>query len=250
MPAGRFAFRLENCEIEYNALVIKDVHYSVQIDRRVRPLVAEVDYPALFELLDSLSHSQFRTAVYMIGERYALELSKDAFWRLFATLLQKDSKAFLVVMLKALSERMGKGTASVTDDGFAYLCSLMNELDRQKTLQFLLPYLRDDEQVRELFQCFSMEANEWIPYLIKVNTLPCAFVLFSSLRYIEHERDYLVRIAYYLMKRGDGLSFNLASLMKAYFGLEELKGTFSLQLKPFELARLETSYKAFCEKMA
>ena len=127
---------------------------------------------------------------------------------------------------------------------------MMNEVDRQKTLHLLLPYLKDDVQVRGLFQCFSMEAQEWIPYLIKVNTLPCAFVLFSSLRYIEHERDYLVRIAYYLMKRGDGLSFNLASLMKAYFGLEELKGTFSLQLKPFELARLENSYKAFCEKMA
>jgi hypothetical protein len=56
-------------------------------------------------------------------------------------------------------------------------------------------------------------------------------------------------VAYFLMKRGDALSFNLASLMKEYFGLEEMKGTFSLRLKPFELARLETSYRAFCDKM-
>jgi hypothetical protein len=52
------------------------------------------------------------------------------------------------------------------------------------------------------------------------------------------------------MKRGDGLSFNLASLIKAYFGLDELKGTFSLRLKPYELARIESSYKAFCDKIA
>lgn len=230
--------------------MIRDVHYSVQIDRRIRPAVCQEDFDELLELLDSFSNSQFRTAVYMLGEKYALELSADGFWRLFSVLLQRDSKVFLTVMLKALVKRMEKDEASIEDEGFKNLCHIMNEVDRQKTLQFLLPYLKDEEQVRYLFRCFSMEANEWIPYLIKVNTLPCAFVLFSSLRYIEHERDYLLRIAYYLMKRGDGLSFNLASLMKAYFGLEELKGTFSLQLKPFELARLETSYKAFCDRMA
>lgn len=231
--------------------MIKDVHYSVLLDRRLGPLVSQSDYQALTVMLDGLSHSQFRTAVYMIGERYAPELPVEAFWQLFATLVEWNAKAFLVVMLKAFSERMGKGTAGIRDDGFSHLCGMMNGVDRQKTIDFLLPYLRDDEEVRHLFRCLGMqEAGQWIPYLIKVNTLPCAFVLFASLRYIEHERDYLVRIAYYLMKRGDGLSFNLASLMKAYFGLEELKGTFSLQLKPFELARLETSYRAFCERMA
>jgi hypothetical protein len=213
------------------------------------PYVASGDYDGLLDLLGSLSHAQFRTAVYMLGEKFALELEAEAFWRLFSVLLENNSKAFLIVMLKALAQRMEKGDVEIEDEGFVMLCSQMNEVDRQKTIAFLLPYLKDDEQVRHLFRCFAMESHEWIPYLIKVNTMPCAFVLFSSLRYIEHERDYLVRIAYYLMKRGDGLSFNLASLMKAYFGLEELKGTFSLQLKPFELARLETSYKAFCEKM-
>lgn len=231
--------------------MIKDVHYSVMLDKRLAPLVMQEEYVRLTDVLDSLSHSQFRTAVYMIGERYAPGLPADAFWRLFTTLVKWNPKAFLVVMLKAFSDRIGSGAASVSDEGFACLCGIMNEVDRQKTIDFMLPFLTDDEEVRHLFRCLGLqEAGRWIPYLIRVNTLPCAFVLFSSLRYIEHERDYLVRIAYYLMKRGDGLSFNLASLMKAYFGLDELKGTFSLQLKPFELARLETSYKAFCEKMA
>lgn len=229
--------------------MIRDVHYSMQIDRRVGPFVASGDYNALLNILGTFSHSQFRTAVYMLGEKYAMELSVDAFWRLFAVLLQKDSKVFLMVMLKSLAQRMERGDVSIWDDGFTNLCRMMNRIDQQKTLSFLLPSRSDNNQVCHLFHCFSMETHEWIPYLIRVNTLPCAFVLFSSLRYVEHDRDFLLRIACYLMKRGDGLSFNLASLIKAYFGLEELKGTFSLQLKPFELARLETSYKAFCEKM-
>ena len=230
--------------------MIRDVHYSAVIDRRLSPFVLSGDFNGLFSLLDSFSHSQFRTAVYMLGEKFSLELPVDGFWELFAQLISKDSRAFLVVMLKALTKRMEQGHVEIYDKGFLSVCRKMNETDRRKTIVFLLPYLKDDEQVRHLFKCFMMQdAIEWIPFLIKVNTLPCAFVLFSSLRHIEHDRDYLIRVAYFLMKQGDGLSFNLASLMKVYFGLDELKGTFSLQLKPFELARLETSYKAFCEKM-
>lgn len=230
--------------------MIKDVHYSVLIDRRLTPFIIAEDYNGLLLLLDSFSHSQFRTAVYMLGEKYAKEITTACFWRLFTVLFQKEPKVFLTVMLKTFVERMEKGDVSIDDEEFKELCCLMNEVDRQKTLSFLLPYLKDEKQVRKIFCYFSLEAQEWIPFLIKVNTLPCSFVLFSSLRYIEHERDYLLRIAYYLMKRGDGLSFNLASLIKAYFGLDELKGTFSLRLKPYELARIESSYNAFCDKIA
>ena len=57
-------------------------------------------------------------------------------------------------------------------------------------------------------------------------------------------------LAYFLMKNGDAMSFNLASLMKTYFALNELKGTFSLSLKPFELARIESSFEAFRNAMS
>ena len=49
--------------------MIRDVHYSMQIDRRVGPFVASGDYNALLNILGTFSHSQFRTAVYMLGEK-------------------------------------------------------------------------------------------------------------------------------------------------------------------------------------
>jgi hypothetical protein len=49
------------------------------------------------------------------------------------------------------------------------------------------------------------------------------------------------------MKQGDGLSFNVASVFKIYFGLDSIRGTFSLQLAPYELSRLEQSYEAFAK---
>ena len=69
--------------------MIKDVHYSLQIDRRMKPLVTAADFEGLLELVYSFSHSQFRTAVYMLGERYAMDLPRETFWELFALLLMK-----------------------------------------------------------------------------------------------------------------------------------------------------------------
>lgn len=230
--------------------MIGESHYSLVLDTRLAPLVAAQDHEGIFQLLGSLSNSQFRTAVYMLGEQFAPSMPLEAFWPLFSAMLKHNAKAFLTVMLKALAVRMELGRASVNDEGFASLCQVMNDVDRHKTATFLLPLMKDDAEVLLLFRLLGMpHSEERISYLMKVNTLPCAFVLFSSLRYVEHDRDFLLRVAYFLMKRGDALSFNLASLMKEYFGLEEMKGTFSLRLKPFELARLETSYRAFCDKM-
>ena len=47
------------------------------------------------------------------------------------------------------------------------------------------------------------------------------------------------------MRKGDALSFNLASVAKVYFDLPQVKGTFSLKLDPYQLGRLEMSYASF-----
>lgn len=73
------------------------------------------------------------------------------------------------------------------------------------------------------------------------------FLLLRALRYVEHDRALLIRTCYFLMKAGDALSFNMAALLRTYFALEEVRGTFSLSLKPYELARIEQSYDAFLQ---
>jgi hypothetical protein len=41
----------------------------------------------------------------------------------------------------------------------------------------------------------------------------------------------------------------MASLLRLSFGLEEVRGTFSLSLEPYQLARIEQSYDAFLQTM-
>ncbi|MBQ8969465.1 MAG: hypothetical protein IJ064_07035 [Bacteroidaceae bacterium] len=155
-------------------------------------------------------------------------------------------------MLKAIYEGLTSGSLHLRSNGSKIFLVQVKDhpLDVQKTLLKLLPAMRRPEDVIWLFRQLEMEEGEpRLPYLMRTPTLPSAYVLFRTLHYIEHDRALLVRMAHFLMKRGDGPSFNLASLMKVYYGLDELKGTFSLRLEPFQLARIDNSYDAFCEIM-
>lgn len=230
--------------------MIKEVHFDTGLNRRLQPFLVDGDYSGLTDCLSSLSVANFRTAGYMIGERYAQELSPQEFWKLTKALVEFRSKAFLGTMLKAYGERHRRGQASVNDEGIEEFCRVLNAIDKQKVLGCLLPLMKDDKEVERLFSLLEYSNRaEWIPFLMQTNTVPCYYELFTSLRFVEDDYAYLVRIAAFIMKKGDERSYNLASLMKAYFGLDELKGIFSLTLKPYQLSRLENSYKSFAEIM-
>ena len=171
---------------------------------------------------------------------------------LFLLLVRYDARAFLVTMLKALLLRLGEGSVSLDDEGFLKLSQqlALSAVDRQKTLRLLLPHIDDVGKIRRLFLSLGLsDEEEWIPFLVDCSTLPAFYLLFLALRRRDHERAFMLRLAVHLAKRGDALSFNMASLMKAYFGLEELRGTFSLKLSPYELSRIELSFPVFCQKM-
>ena len=233
--------------------MISEKHYSAILYTQLSTLLRQDDVAeALPRWLSSLSHASFRTAGYILGERIAPQLQREQFWGLFLLLVRYDARAFLVTMLKALLPRLGEGSVSLADKGFLTLARQLaeNNIDRQKTLCFLLPHIDDVDEIRRLFLHLALTDEEmWIPFLVDCNTLPSFYLLFLALRRRDHEHGFMLRLAAHLVKRGDALSFNMASLMKAYFGLDELRGTFSLTLSPYELSRIELSFPAFCEKM-
>ena len=231
--------------------MIRESHFSSAVYARLVSVMREGGCAALPTFLRTLSVSQFRTAGYMLGERVALEVAPLEFWELFLTLLRMDNRAFLVTMLQALAVRLERGDVSLCDEGFAALIPCFTEIDADKTLARLLPLQRDPDSIVHLLDLLGIhDSRKRITLLLSVGTVPCAYVLFRTLRYVEHEWSLLLRVASLLVRRGDAVSFNLASIMKEYFGLHELKGTFSLHLKPWQLSRLETSYEAFSQALS
>ncbi len=225
-----------------------DKHYHPIVANRLRALVEARDWEGLPLYLDTLSNSQFRTAGYMLGEMLTENLPDGDFWQLTQRLVSYNSKAFLVTLLKSA---VGRGV-NVEGDGFRSLCEQLknNEIDVQKVLANIVPVLDTPDHIRLLFNLLGVnDPEKRLPYLLKATGNPASYVLFHTLKYLEHDRSLLIRAVYFLMKRGDDRSFNFASLLKSYFGLEEVKGSFSLRIEPYQLARLDGSYEAFSQAL-
>ncbi|MBQ2299970.1 MAG: hypothetical protein II279_00640 [Bacteroidaceae bacterium] len=227
-----------------------DRHYSKTIEQHLLQPLKDADSEGLVRLLSSFSRSEQRTAGYMLGERLLLDCPTELYWQMTEALVCYDSKAYLITLMKTFLLRLSRGTASLSDVPFGRLAAGFNEVERQKVALFLLPELEQPKQVEQLFQLLGLaKGREQLVYLIRVDTLPCLFLLLRSLRYVEHDRAEVLKVARQLMKRGSGSSFNLASIVKVAFGLDELSGTFSLRLQPYQIARLEQSYEAFCQSV-
>ncbi len=231
----------------------RDNHFNAVLFNRLTLLIEQKDYASLTEFLERLSNSQYRTAGYVLGERIGISLPPESFWELFVVLVRFDAKAFLVTMLKSFVEGMKRGKLSLADKGFknAALLLKQKQIDAQKTLLTLLPIIDDVQQIRMLFGVMGYEEmSSWVTFLLRSFHPSTAFVLLQALHYVEQDRSLLLRVGQHLMSRGDSLSFNVASLIKSIYGLDELQGTFSLRLEPFQLSRIETSYEAFCEAVS
>lgn len=229
---------------------MSDRHYSKTLERHLIPPLQARDAEELVQMLDSLSRSEQRTAGYMLGERLLLDCPTEVFWQMSEALVCYDSRAYLITLMKTFLVRLQRGTASLSDTAFSRLAQTFNDVERQKVALHLLPHLKEPEQVGRLFDILRIsKGREQMVYLVRIDTLPCLFLLLRSLRYIEHDREQVLKVARVLIKRGTGPSFNLASIIKVAFGLDELSGTFSLRLQPYQIDRLEQSYEAFCQSV-
>lgn len=230
---------------------MSDHHYSKVLEQKMLPAVQNGDAEGLVQLLGSFSRSEQRTAGYMLGERLLLDCSKDLYWKMTEALVRHESKAWLITLMKTFLMRLKNGSASLSDKSFAELAAGFNEIERQKVALLILPELDSPKRIEKLFSVLGIaKGREQMVYLVRIDTLPCLFLLLRSLRYIEHDHEEVLKVARQLMKRGTGASFNLASIIKIAFGLDELRGTFSLRLQPYQIARLEQSYDAFCGSVA
>ncbi|MBQ7460949.1 MAG: hypothetical protein IJS63_01655 [Bacteroidaceae bacterium] len=231
--------------------MLNDRHYSKVLEQKLLPVVQSGDTEGLVLLLVSFSRSEQRTAGYMLGERLLLDCPKDLYWKMTEALVRHESKAWLITLMKTFLMRLKNGSASLSDKSFAELAAGFNDIERQKVALLILPELDSPKRIEKLFSVLGIaKGREQMVYLVRIDTLPCLFLLLRSLRYIEHDHEEVLKVTRQLMKRGTGASFNLASIIKIAFGLEELRGTFSLRLQPYQIARLEQSYDAFCGSVA
>lgn len=213
------------------------------------------DWNGLTQYLQELSHKDFRCAGDMIGKKLMVSVPDGVFWSAFLALLACHSKAFLMTMLKAVPARKQNQGFTLFHGGFVavadYLNRLGTEVDRAKFTAFMLKVFTDEvDEVEKLFSALHLDnPRQRLDFLLRGEGMACYYLLFKTMRQLESDKDLLVRCCAYLMKKGDPLSFNLASVSKVYFDLPQVKGTFSLRLNPYQLSLLEASYVSFKKVM-
>jgi len=243
----------------FNSQLPLSQNYHPIVYTRLRQLFAAGDWEALIAYLEGLSNAHFRSAGNMIGERLLSNVTGDVFWEVARRLIAWQPKAFTVTMAKAATPRLVAGTLSFSDAGFlqlaAYLSSDERIIDRQKLLLQWLPIISEPQTMERLFDLLHVsEPRRRVDFLLRTDGLTSAFVLLRTLRFEEHDREYLTNVCRQLLRRTSTLSsghagslfFNLASLLRTYFDLPDLRGTFSLALQPYELSRLDTDFDTFC----
>ncbi|MCR5180016.1 MAG: hypothetical protein K6C30_02200 [Bacteroidaceae bacterium] len=231
-----------------------DQHYHPIVYQRLRELFAAGDWNALKAYLEKLSNAHFRTAGYLLGERLLPTAEPDVFWSVAEELILWQPKAFTITMGKSALRRLQQGTLSIDDAGLQHLASSLTGekhlIDRQKLLRLWLTAVRQPQEMEQLFHRFGVTDNRRkVDFLLHTDGLASAFLLLRALRYEDHDPAYLTNVSRQVMKRADNLSFNLASLLRTFFDLQEVKGTFSLALQPYELSRLDSDFDVFCRVM-
>ena len=207
---------------------------------QLRAIVAKEDPQMLCGYLAKLRNADFRLAGIALADA---EIWAEAdFWRFATVLVAANSKAYLGTMLKAA---ITCGETMPTED-FAKACK--TEIDKKKVMEALLQLYHHPHKIAELFALLEFDkatSATRANLLFRIGTAPAYYMLFEELKQYEDNPPFLRRYGVELIRRGDKLSFNLASIIQEYFALPELPGSFSLSIPPYELSNLDKSYESF-----
>ena len=208
------------------------------------------NFEALRDHLAALRTAEFRAAGVVLAEaNFWSPLTDEAFWAAFRTLCRADSRAFLGTLLKAAVGRRKRAGLHFGGAHFSTFCrEEATTIDRRKMLEAFLPLVAEPAEAESLLEMLWQRADGEkvrVAQLFRAATPAAYFLLFKALRHFDDDKLYLRRVALELMRRGDKQAFNLAGMLREYFALGELPGTFALQLPPYELSRLDSRYDAF-----
>lgn len=217
---------------------------------RLRMALTLAEETALSDLLLSLSKAEQKAA----GACLATELlptmtDGEQFAALFASTVRAHPRATLGTFLKAAIALYQKGILLFPSEGLErYAQSELSAIDRRKIFEALLPLIKDEAAAQWFFRTFApSEVEASMLLLVRIPTALAAYLLFSLFQQHEDDTALLRKISIELLKRGDRLAFNLASITQQYFDLPALPATFSLTLSPYQFSRIEKGYSGFAE---
>lgn len=220
--------------------------YNPILKSRLLAQVQAGSAEGLDALLRSLSVAEFRTACYQLAEDILLGIESEQYWHFFMYLVPPRSKVYLGLFLKAAVKLYRAQSLRLDEGVLAEFASQATPIDVRKTLERLLPEVSDPVDMQLLVRVFCQnQLEQAAPHLVRAGTPTAYYQLFCLLKTAESDRQLLHAYASLLLRKADSLSFNMTSIIRQYFDLQDIPGRFSLQLEPYELSRLDQGAEYF-----
>lgn len=210
--------------------------------------IKTADWEGMTAMLDRLPNSEFRRMETQLRERIMPALGNEEFWGAYLHLLMYRRQAFLTCIL-AVKNLARDGQLDFSVDAALQTAEWLKTNAAEsvvKVVRMALPLMQSVEQINGLLDVFKIEKDaDQVNVLLTQTTTQVYYVLFQKLKMMDDNRQLLRTALLTLMKKNDELSWGMASLVKAYFGLDDIKSTFALRIEPFELSYADKSYDNF-----
>ena len=217
------------------------------LHKRLQQFLNDGDAVTLGSFLQNLNVAQFRTAGYMLALPDGLSsLSSDEYWKFFLTIVPLNSKAYLGTFLKSGAQKLHDKSLILDFDTLREFSNNATVIDKRKILTAFLPYMQEPDEVGKLLQILSVhELDGYIQLLTSIDNAACYYTLFKAFKQYDATPLQLRRACILLMRQQTPAAFRFAVIIKEYFDIGDLPGTFSLRVEPWKLNRLDASYNNF-----
>ncbi len=214
----------------------------------VASLISRQDWDGLYEAFGKMSNSEFRRIETQIREHVLPTLQNDTFWDAYLHLIMFRKQSFLSGILAISHLIRTKNIQFQCDEARKVACWLKENSPESiiKVLRMAVPLLDTYEMTEELFTTFKTDSLlQGASILVAENSSHAYYVLFNMLKAHADDHESIKQVCLGLIRKNTDLSFNMASILRCYFDIKDIKSTFSLDIQPYELSYIDKSYENF-----
>lgn len=210
-------------------------------------MVQARNWDGVLATLSKLNNSQFRLMEKSIREQVLPQLDNDLFWEALSHLIIYRRQAFLSGIVAAAHLAKG-GTLNFCNQHVEALVTHLSQTapeSIQKLCNMLMPLLTTESQAHDMFHFLRIDKPVTkLATLLKTDSPLSYYITFKTLKECD-EKKVALKCCQAMMRRHDDMAFNAVCIIKAYFGLDELPGRFSLKIEQYELSHIDRNYETF-----
>lgn len=213
----------------------------------IERLISSEDWNGLEIRLNCMSNMEFRRIQVAIRESILPKLDNKKYWRALLQLIKFRKQSFITGIL-AIDKLAERNILDFKDKGARALSEYLNSESPEtvkKIADMAISKLNSIELLEEFFEVFKVNDLQKLPPLLKCQKPQTYYCLFKALQRLSDNN--VVRLCCnQLVKHNSDISFNMASILKSYFDISDLKWQLSLKIEPYELNRIDRDYNTFC----